>query len=444
MEANMKKNNSSKYYVIEGNQKLTGEISTNGAKNSAMGLLAASILNRGKTTFYNMPEIEEVYRMIEVMQSIGMKISWIKKNTLRIIPPKKYDLSKINVDSAQKTRSIIMFIGPLIHKLKKFNIPFSGGCKLGKRTVKPHFYALENFGIKIKTKNNFYEINSQKIKPASEIILYESGDTTTENIIMASTLIPEKTIIRYASCNYQIQDLCCFLQKLGVQIKGSDTTNITIDGVKDINKDISYYVSEDPIESMLFISIAATTNSEILIKRCPIRFLELELYKLKKMGFKYKILNKYLSENNCTELVDIKTFPSTLVASTEKLDARPYPGINIDNLPFFVPIATQAKGETLIHDWIYENRAIYYIELIRLGADIILADPHRVYIKGPKNLTAAEIISPPALRPSAIVLVAMLAAKGTSILRNIYGIERGYENLVERLKKIGAKIKVVE
>ncbi len=430
------------YYKIEGGKKLSGEVTTNGAKNSAMGLLAASILNEGTTTFYNMPEIEEVFRVIEVLQSIGMTIKWIKTNTLKITPPKRYDLSKINIDSAQKTRSVIMLIGPLIHKLNKFKIPFSGGCKLGKRTVKPHFYALENFGIKIKTKDNYYDIDASHKKSTDEIILYESGDTTTENIIMAASMMPETTTIRYASCNYQIQDLCNFLNDLGIKITGTTTTNITITGSKKIKKDISYYVSEDPIESMLFISLAATTQSSITIKRCPIRFLELELYKLKKMGFKYKIVKKYLSKNNHTELVDIKTMPSSLKAPTEKLDARPYPGINIDNLPFFVPIATQAKGETLIHDWLYENRAIYYIELTRLGADIMLADPHRVYIKGPRKLNGTEVVSPPALRPSAIVLVAMLASNGSSILRNVYGIERGYENLVERLQKLGAKIKI--
>lgn len=432
------------YYKIKGGKKLSGEIITNGAKNSAMGLICASLLNKGTTTFYNMPEIEEVFRISEVLQSIGVKTEWIEKNVLKIIPPNKIDLSKIDTQSAQKTRSIIMFIGPLINKLTKFDIPFSGGCKLGKRTVKPHFFALENFGIKIETRENYYHIDTSNKKHTDEIILYESGDTTTENIIMAASQIPKKTTIRYASCNYQVQDLCNFLNKLGVKITGFDTTNITIEGKKEINKNIEYYVSEDPIESMLFISIAATTKSIMSIKRCPIRFLELELYKLEKMGFKYEITKKYLSQNNYTELVDIKTYPSNLIASQEKLDARPYPGINIDNLPFFVPIATQAKGETLIHDWLYENRAIYYVELSRLGADIILADPHRVYIKGPTMLKSAEVVSPPALRPSAIVLVAMLASTGTSILRNIYGIERGYENLVPRLKSLGANIEKFE
>ena len=164
---------------------------------------------------------------------------------------------------------------------------------------------------------------------------------------------------------------------------------------------------------------------------------------MEKMGFRFKILKKYKAKNGFTNLVDIKTYPSKLTALEEKIYARPFPGLNIDNLPFFVPIATQSQGETLIHDWVYENRALYYTELSKLGARIILADPHRVYIKGPTRLKAAEIVCPPALRPAAIILIAMLKAHGTSILRNVYSINRGYEDLCTRLQKIGADIKII-
>ena len=198
------------------------------------------------------------------------------------------------------------------------------------------------------------------------------------------------------------------------------------------------------METMLFLAAAAVTHSTITIKRCPIDFLELELLKLEKMGFRYKVIKRYLAYNGVTALVDLKTSPSNLTALEEKIYARPFPGINIDNLPFFVPIATQAKGTTLIFDWVYENRAIYYTELSKLGANITLADPHRVYIAGPTTLRANEIICPPALRPSSIILVAMLAAKGRSLLRNIYSIERGYEDLCGRLGSLGAKIKKIE
>jgi len=190
------------------------------------------------------------------------------------------------------------------------------------------------------------------------------------------------------------------------------------------------------------LSVSATTNSSLTIKRCPIDFLELELLKLEKMGFNFEIIKRYKGRNNFTNLVDIKTFPSKLKALEEKIYARPFPGLNIDNLPFFVPIATQAQGQTLIHDWVYEHRAIYYTELAKLGAKIILADPYRVYINGPTKLKATEIICPSALRPATIILIAMLKANGTSTLRNVYSINRGYEKLSERLNKIGAEIKV--
>ncbi len=424
---------------IEGGRKLHGTIVTKTSKNGAMGIICASLLNKGKTIIKNVPKIEEVFRMIEVLESIGVAIKW-NENDLEI-EPKKLDLKKINKESAEKTRSVIMLIGPLMHFFKKFSLPQSGGCKLGARTLTPHFFALENYGLKIETKSKSYEITAKKLKPA-EFALYESGDTVTENAIMGAVLIPGKTVIKFASPNYMVQDLCFFLQDLGVKIEGVGTSTLVIYGQKEINKNITYCLGEDPIDSMFFISSAILTNSTIEIKRCPIDFLEIELLKLKKMGFKYKLSKTYKGLNGRINLVDIKTFPSKLTALADKIEAHPYPGMNIDNLPFFVVIATQAKGQTLIHDWVYEKRAIHYKELDKLGADTILADQHRFYVNGKTELKPAEVICPPALRPAAIILIGMLSAKGTSILRNVYSINRGYEEISKRLNSIRAKIKV--
>jgi UDP-N-acetylglucosamine enolpyruvyl transferase len=162
------------------------------------------------------------------------------------------------------------------------------------------------------------------------------------------------------------------------------------------------------------------------------------------MGLKYKISKKYKAKNEGMDLVDIKVFPSKLKALDDKIHPLPYPGLNMDNLGFFVPIVAMAKGKTLIHDWAWENRAIYFTELNRLGADVNLVDPHRAFVTGPTDFKPAQIVCPPALRPSAIILIAMLAAPGESILRNIYSIERGYEEIAERLNKVGAKIEVLK
>ncbi|PJC56198.1 UDP-N-acetylglucosamine 1-carboxyvinyltransferase [Candidatus Kaiserbacteria bacterium CG_4_9_14_0_2_um_filter_41_32] len=428
--------------AVVGGKKLTGTVETNTSKNGAVGLLCASLLNKGKTTLHRMPRIEEVHRIIEVLESIGVQVTW-HGSTITIIPPKKFNLKHIDVEAAKKTRSIVMFIGSLIHHLTNFSLPQSGGCKLGSRTVRPHFFALENFGVSIEAAHDSFKISYQPKQP-NEIVLYESGDTVTENAIFAATGLTSTTTIKYASANYMVQEVCVFLQKFGVKITGIGTTTLTITGVKNINRDIEYTLAEDPTDSMFFIAAAITTHSNLTITRCPIEFLELELLVLEKMGLQYTKSKPYLSYNQNTKLVDLKIKASSLVASPEKVHARPYPGLNADNLPFFAVIATQAVGQTLIHDWMYEKRAIYFTELDKLGAETVLADPHRIFITGPTPLRATELICPPALRPATILLVAMLGASGRSVLRNTYSISRGYENLVERLSGLGADISYLD
>lgn len=430
-------------FKIEGGHPLSGEITTKTSKNAAMALLAGSLLNKGTTLLKRMPRIEEVNRLIEVLNSIGVQTRWLHGNDLEIKPPSKLKLEKMDEESAKKTRSVIMFLGPLMHQFGNFSLPYAGGCDLGKRSIQPHLFALEEFGVDINATRGRYKVSVRRRAPG-KVVLYEMGDTVTENAIMAAARTDAVTEIHMASGNYMVQDLCFYLQELGVKIDGIGTSRLRIKGKPVINKNITYSPSEDPIESMLFLSIAATTNSSITIKRCPIDFLELELLKLKKMGFRYEIIDRYKADNEQTDLVDIKTLKSDkLIALDEKIHPQPYPGLNIDNLPFFAPIAARAVGRTLIHDWVYENRAIYFTELNKLGANVELADPHRVYITGPTKWRAAEVVCPPALRPAVIVLIGMLAAEGTSTLRNIYSIARGYEDLAERLNSLGAKVEII-
>ena len=429
-------------FRIEGGRELNGTITTNSSKNSAVALLCASILNRKKTTLRMVPKVEDVYSIIKIIKSIGVKVNWINGADVVINPPSRLRPEGIDRESTLKTRSTLLLIGALLSRVEDFSIPHSGGCRLGARTVRPHLFALERLGVKIASAHDSYHITATK-KKATEIILYESSDTATENAIMTASTIDGQTTIKYASANYMVQELCRFLSLLGIEFSGLGTTTLTVRGKPRLAKDVEYSIGEDPIESMLFLSIAAMTRSALLIKRCPIDFLEVELLKLEKMGFRYKKTPRYKSANGLLDLVDIQTFPSKLRALEEKIHPNPYPGLNIDNLPFFVPLATQASGTTLIHDWVYEERALHYLELNKLGARLRLADPHRIFIEGPTELRPAEVICPPALRPAAIVLIAMLAARGESILRNVYSISRGYENLCERLQGLGAKIETV-
>ena len=433
-------------FIIEGGKQLSGRVETSRSKNGAVALLAASLLNRGRTTLLNVPKIEEVNRLIEVLRSIGVSVEWftpsgVEGNGSSVIiePPEKISLDTIDTAAAAKTRSILMFIGPLLHLFKEFELPQSGGCTLGTRSVRPHLMALEKFGVTIETRSESYRITHAGLHEA-EIILYESSDTATINALLAAARIAGTSVIKFASANYQVQEVCGYLRELGVSIEGIGSTTLTIHGVPEIIEDVSYSVAEDPTDAMFFISAAAVTGSAITIANAPIEFLEVELFILEKMGLKFELSETKLSENGITKLKDISIEASELTAFPEKIHARPYPGLNIDNLPFFAVIATQAKGATLIHDWVYEKRAIYYTELDRLGAVTNLHDPHRISIAGPTKLKAAEVICPPALRPATIILVGMLAAKGRSVLRNVYSINRGYEDIVHRLQLLGASI----
>lgn len=428
-------------FRVRGGQKLSGSIDVKTSKNAAVGLLCASLLNKGTTTLRRMPRIEEVNRLLEVLNSIGVQTKWLNDNNdLEIKPPKRLKLDEIDAEAGRKTRSIIMYMGPLMHLMNEFKLPYAGGCKLGERTVRPHLYALEEFGLNVKTTNGWYHCVSKPKQPG-KVVLFETSETACENALMAAALTPGKTIIKTASSNYMVQDVCFFLEKLGVNIKGIGTSTLEIEGLKEINTNVEYWPSEDPIEAMTFLSIAATTNSPITIKRAPIEFLERELLTLKKMGFQFTLSPEYKARNNRTVLVDITCNQTdNLHALEDKILALPHPGINMDNLPYFVPIAATAKGRTLIHDWSYENRAVYFTELTKLNANVSLVDIHRVYVNGPTKWKPAEVICPPALRPAVLILIGMLAAPGTSILRNVYSINRGYEDLAERLNTLGAKI----
>ncbi len=429
-------------FKITGGRKFKGSIITNPSKNGAMGLLCASLLNKGTTVLHGIPRIEEVNRMLEIFAAIGVKVKWTGKQSLEINPPKGFDKRGLLHKSVANVRSSLMLIPAMAHNLKRFELLHTGGCKMGERTIGAHRYAFEDLGVSTKTLSDRYKISAGKLK-SEKVVLYESSDTAAENAIMMASLIPGVTEIKFAPPNYQVQEVCYFLQNLGVKIEGVGTTNLKVYGVSEINKKAEYYNSEDPIESMMFLSAAVTTGSRLTVERCPIDFLELELMKLKKMGLKYKISKKYLSHNGKTSLADITVFPSRLKALRDKIHAQPYPGINSDNLPFFAPIATQAEGTTLIHDWMWENRAIYFTELNRLGASVNLADPHRVFIIGQTKLKPSQIVCPPALRPAMIILIAMLAAPGVSILRNVYSINRGYEDIAECLNSIGASIEKI-
>jgi len=237
---------------VEGGHELKGEITLKTSKNAAVALLCASLLNKGVTRLKALPRIEEVNRIIEVLESIGVKVKWLAGNDVEIRPPAKFDLSHIDGEAARKTRSVLMLLGPLMHDNAEFKIPYAGGCKLGRRTVAPHLYALEHFGVGVVAKTGFYEVGVKKKTGDSHVVLYEQGNTVTNNALMAAARTNATTIIQGASADYMVQDLCLFLKKLGVKIEGVGSGVLTVTGVSNIKKSVSFAPAEDPIEAMFF------------------------------------------------------------------------------------------------------------------------------------------------------------------------------------------------
>ncbi len=427
---------------VTGPTTLSGSIDVKSSKNAGVALLCASLLNKGRTTLRRVARIEEVNRLLEVLHSIGVQTTWLNEdNDLEIVPPATLDLGAIDEEAARRTRSIIMFLGPLMHREDTFELPYAGGCDLGTRTVEPHMAALRPFGLEVKaTEGSYHATVSPGVSPTRPIVLTERGDTVTENALLGAALDPGVTVIRNASPNYMVQDLCFYLEKLGVRIEGIGTTTLTVHGRDEIDVDVDYSPSEDPIEAMSLLAAAIVTGSEITIRRVPIEFLEIELALLEEMGFVYERTEEYVADNGQTRLVDLTTKVSALHSPIDKIHPMPFPGLNIDNLPFFAVIAAAAQGQTLLHDWVYENRAIYLTDLTKLGASVKLLDPHRVMIEGPTHWSGTEIVCPPALRPAVVILLAMMASKGTSVLRSVYVINRGYQDLAERLNGLGARI----
>ncbi|HWB68080.1 MAG TPA: helix-turn-helix domain-containing protein, partial [Mycobacteriales bacterium] len=377
---------------VVGGRRLSGSIDVRSSKNAAVALLCAALLNDGSTTLRGVARIEEVHRILEVLRSIGVSAQWIGDgNDLEIKPPERLQLDELDAEAARRTRSVLLLLGPLLHREPAFKLPYAGGCDLGTRTVEPHKVALRPFGTTIRATEGSYHVERDpKARPDRPIVLTERGDTVTENALMAAARVDGVTVIRNASSNYMVQDLCFYLELLGVQVDGVGTTTLTVHGRSQIAEDVEYAPSEDPIEAMSLLTAAIVTGSTITVRRIPVEFLEVELAVLEEMGFRHSRSKEYAAENGRTRLVDITTRPSSLHAPLDKVHPMPFPGLNIDNVPFFAAIAATADGTTLIHDWVYENRAIYLTELNRLGGRVTLLDPHRVWVEGPTRWSAAE------------------------------------------------------
>ena len=420
-------------FVIRGGHHLQGEIDVKGAKNAAFPLLAATILTKEDCTIKNLPLIEDVFRMLEILESMKAKVEWVGKRSVRI-NTKNLNPATVNKEAILKFRGSVLLYGPLLTRFGKVHLPEPGGDIIGARPIDTHLDAFLQLGIFVKTWRRGFELKfSGKVKNKA-VVLNEFSVTATENLLLFCALKPERVVIKIADMDYQVQELIKALRKMGAWIRVSGLHEITIQGKKGL-QGFSHTIIPDPIEAATFIVMAVGTQGKVLVKNVPLRFMDLFLKKLHDFGANLEVIEQRGS------IGSVQVLPAHKL-KIDKIQSLIYPGIPSDLQSVLGVLATQTRGSTLLHDPLYEGRLKYLEELNKMGAEIYFTDPHRAIINGPTKLRGADLGTFD-LRGGAALIMAALMAEGKSTIDNIYQVDRGYERIEERLQKLGADIKRV-
>lgn len=420
-------------FVIQGGKKLKGELEVSGAKNAAFSILAASILTSEDVVIDNIPLIEDVLRMIEILESMGASIEWIKKKKIKI-NTKNIDPEKIDRKKVLQLRGSVLLLGPLLARFSKASLPKPGGCVIGVRSIDTHLNAFSSLDMKIIEKNKSISIETDKKTKRKTITLDEISVTTTENILLFSALNEGVITVKMADMDYPSMELVKVLRKMGVQVEvGFHEFRIT--GKKEL-QGFEHKLMYDPIEAGTYIILSAITKGDIVVKNVELDYLNFPLKLLKSAGF---LIKTSIQENN-THSVQIKEKGKI---KFKKIQSLPYPGLPSDLLPLFGILASQSEGATVIHDPLYNGRLEYLKGLRKMGVDIFFSDPHRAIISGPSKLYGADLGSFD-LRAGASLIIAGLIAKGKTEIKDVYQVDRGYKKIDKKLKKIGADIKRVK
>jgi UDP-N-acetylglucosamine 1-carboxyvinyltransferase len=430
-------------FSIKGGVKLKGEVIPQGAKNESLQVICACLLTDKEIIIDNIPEIIDVLKLIDLLKSLGVQVKKIEKNKY------SFKANKINIEYLQSDdfklkgsslRGSIMIVGPLLARFGKGFIPKPGGDKIGRRRLDTHFIGLIKLGASFRynKEEHFYGVEADKLK-GSYILLDQASVTGTANVLMAAVLAEGKTEIYNAACEPYIQQLCKLLISMGANIQGVGSNLLTVLGVSSLNG-ATHKVLPDMIEIGSWIGLAAMTKSELTIKNVSWENLGQIPNVFKKLGIK---LNKIGDDIHIPEHNNGYEIQNYIDGSVLTVSDAPWPGFTPDLLSIVLVVATQARGSVLIHQKMFESRLFFVDKLIDMGAKIILCDPHRANVIGhdfKSHLKSTTMVSPD-IRAGISLLIAALSAKGESIIHNIEQIDRGYENIDERLRKLGAVIK---
>lgn len=412
-------------FRIQGGKPLSGRIPVYGLKNAATPIIAATLLSGERSVLENMPRIEDVFRMLEIVESLGAKVEWLGERTVAITPA-EIDPARADQEKVKRLRSSILLLGSLSARFEHFELRQPGGCVIGARPVDTHVDALAKLGVRITCEEKGYTIDASE-RRAGKVVLKELSVTATENAMMLAARLPGETIIKIAACEPHIVDLGRFLEKMGVQIAGLGTHTITITGKTEL-AGATHAIMPDHNEAATFLALGAATGSEITVENAREDDLDIVLEKLKEFGAEFTITDDAITIH-----------PVQPLRAVPKIDTRPYPGIPTDIQAPLAVLATQAKGDTLIFDTMYEGRFNYAAELEKMGAKLTVLNPHQILVHGGADLRGT-IIKSYDLRAGAALIIAALAATGETIIEDIYQVDRGYEAIEKRLSAIGADI----
>ena len=418
-------------YLVEGGFPIKGTIHASGNKNAALPCIAASLLSSEPVILRNIPQIEDVGVMLDILKALGGTVEKLDDHSYKL-QVKKVTEHEIPLEYSKRIRASILFAGPLLARTGKAILPPPGGDVIGRRRLDTHFLALQELGARVSI-NGRFKFNANKLIGA-DIFLDEASVTATENAVMAAVLAEGETIITNAASEPHIQDLCKMLNAMGGKISGIGSNILTINGVAELHG-CDFSIGPDYMEIGSFIGLAAATKGSINITGVNARDMRPIKLAFGKLGITWNIQGDTLIVPSAQSM-QVNT---DLGGMIPKIDDSPWPGFPADLTSIMTVVATQVEGTVLIHEKMFESRMFFVDKLIGMGARITLCDPHRAVVSGPSTLHGSELVSPD-VRAGMALVIAALSAHGESVIRNVYQVERGYENLTERLKSLGAHI----
>jgi len=424
-------------FLIEGGHPLRGEIVPSGNKNAALALLPACLLTDEPVVLHNIPDIGDVRTFRQVLQSLGVQIEVLKPNSWRL-HARQVNHADLDMNLCRKIRASILLAGPMLGRDGAIDMPPPGGDVIGRRRVDTHMLALKAMGAETEFDGREFRLRASGRLTGANILLDEASVTATENALMAAVTAKGITILRNAASEPHVQDLCHFLNHLGAHIESIGSNTLHIEGVDKLHGG-EYTIGADYVEVVSFIGAAVVTGGEIRIRDTSPEHLDMIRLNFERLGVSWIVEGNDVivsSEQSLEVLPDVG-------GAIPEISVMPWPAFPTDLMSIAIVVATQANGTVLFHDWMYEGRMFFIDKLVSMGARVLLCDPHRCIVQGPTNLVGEQLESPD-IRAGLALVLAALAADGSSRIRNIVQIERGYERIDEKLSALGAHIKRVE